>query len=161
MTDGGVAFCTPDDECSTGLCLFVDDSVAEGICSSYCSDDEDCPDGWACRLYSNTGDDAQQVCVPLDLCVDGDGDGYGFGPSCRGADCDDSTRARNPQASEVCDGADDDCDELVDDNATDVGQNCATGFSGECAATSSISIPPSDEIMSTGPATSRSTTTPR
>ena len=133
-TDGGVAFCTTDDDCSTGLCLFVDDSAAEGICSSYCSDDEDCPDGWACRLYSNTGDDAQQVCVPLDLCVDGDGDGFGFGPACTAADCNDENENANLAADEVCDGEDNDCDEDIDEDPRNVGSACETGFPGVCAA---------------------------
>jgi hypothetical protein len=132
--DGGVAFCTSDDECSTGLCLFVDDSAAEGICSSYCSDDEDCPDGWACRLYSNTGDDAQQVCVPLDLCVDADGDGFGFGPACTAADCNDENQNANLAADEVCDGEDNDCDEEIDEDPRNVGSACETGFPGVCAA---------------------------
>ena len=36
-----------------------------------------------------------------------------------GTDCDDTNAAINPDASEVCDDVDNDCNDLVDDEATD------------------------------------------
>jgi len=65
--------------------------------------------------------------------LDADGDGYGdpsrtttacsvpSGYSANDDDCDDSNRAVNPAATDVCDGIDNDCDGLVDDGtvATD------------------------------------------
>ena len=58
--------------------------------------------------------------------ADGDGDGYGAAPltTCDDTvgvavdgDCDDGDPALNPSASESCDGADEDCDGLVDEGA--------------------------------------------
>ena len=133
----GLAFgepCTAATECASRVCLDYPEDGQPGICSNRCGDSTQCPPEFICDALDPNATDVAIICLPINSCLDGDDDGYGFGPSCRGADCDDSTRARNPQASELCDGADDDCDGLVDDNATDVGQNCATGFSGECAA---------------------------
>jgi hypothetical protein len=59
--------------------------------------------------------------------ADADGDGWGAdadtvvscevldGHVARGGDCDDAVAARNPDATEVCDGFDDDCDGEVDE----------------------------------------------
>ncbi|MFN7146238.1 MAG: MopE-related protein, partial [Myxococcota bacterium] len=46
--------------------------------------------------------------------VDNDGDGF---DACE--ECDDGDAARSPDAAEVCDGVDEDCDGEVDDDATD------------------------------------------
>ncbi len=66
----------------------------------------------------------------FDQWLDDDGDGYGAGvwtQACEllpgyaelGDDCDDNAPAVNPGADEVCDGMDNDCDTLVDNDATD------------------------------------------
>jgi len=48
------------------------------------------------------------------MCADDDGDGH-RSVACGGDDCDDANAARNPTASEVCNGGiDDDCDGLAD-----------------------------------------------
>jgi len=73
---------------------------------------------------------------PNTSCTDSDGDGF-----CAegGADCDDSSPAINPNATEVCgDGLDNDCDGLVDndDPICQVG-SCDMGAKGDSCTTNS------------------------
>ncbi|GDX78304.1 hypothetical protein LBMAG42_01150 [Deltaproteobacteria bacterium] len=68
---------------------------------------------------------------PLTWYADVDGDGYGdVGATATGCeapagyvaddtDCDDANAAVNPAEAEICNGVDDDCNRLVDDNAVD------------------------------------------
>ena len=72
------------------------------------------------------GSDGTDTCIAY---FDSDGDGYGAGEgfevdcegellgdqSWSGEDCDDTDFNIHPEAAEVCNGVDDDCDELVDD----------------------------------------------
>ncbi len=82
------------------------------------------------------GDDTGDTDTDTDDCTlvsgyaDGDGDGVGIGDAvehCEGeagfvsetGDCDDSDATALPGGTEVCDGADNDCNGTVDDNPTD------------------------------------------
>ncbi len=51
-------------------------------------------------------------------CVDEDGDQYGEGDGCLGPDCDDTNPAINPDASELCNERDDNCDGQIDECAS-------------------------------------------
>ena len=63
-------------------------------------------------------------------CVDLDGDGYG--PYCDpGEDCDQSQAAVHDGAAEPCNGRDDDCDGLTDEDWTGLGSPCSSGI-GAC-----------------------------
>ena len=63
-------------------------------------------------------------------CVDQDGDGFGaYCPA--GPDCRDGDRAVNPDAQELCDGVDNDCDRSADEGYG-AGQACVVGV-GACA----------------------------
>jgi hypothetical protein len=67
--------------------------------------------------------------VPVTFYADGDGDGYGdptraatgciapVGYVATGGDCDDTKAATHPGATEACDGADDNCNGVVDEQA--------------------------------------------
>jgi hypothetical protein len=66
---------------------------------------------------------------PVGTGTDGDGDGH-IPP----LDCDDTNDTVFPQAPELCDGLDNDCDELVDEGNPGSGSACDTGAPGACAA---------------------------
>ena len=112
--------------------------------SGFVSDDTDCDDGDASAWPG-----AEEVCDGADNDCDGtvdepdatdastwyadsDGDGYGDAsdaqiacsqPSGHGADdtdCDDGDAAINPGAGELCNGVDDDCDGLLDEDDPDI-----------------------------------------
>ena len=56
-------------------------------------------------------------------CTDVDGDGWGVGSTCKGPDCDDSDENVYPDALELCDGKDNNCDCVVE-QADCAGDNC-------------------------------------
>jgi len=53
------AACEDDIECDSRYCV---DTGDDSVCTQLCRDA--CPDGWECRLLSNTGADAVRICVP-------------------------------------------------------------------------------------------------
>ena len=86
--------------------------------SGYVEDNTDCDDTQA--LF-NPGADEDDCTDPTDYNCDGsvgyedaDGDGH---PACQ--DCDDRNADRNPDAEELCNLLDDDCDGTVDQDASD------------------------------------------
>ncbi len=126
--------CTLDAECEGRVCLRIAAGLDQGFCSGFCLDVEDCPPNeWDCVFVANSGTDAAFLCVPNDLCIDGDADEYGLGPGCRGPDCDDERDTVHLGADEVCDGVDNDCDGNIDDNPVNANVDCNTGFPGVCA----------------------------
>ncbi len=108
--------CSSDDDCglkdSTDHCI----PVGRGMyCGKDCSEIP-CPTGSVCTTFEN-GD---QQCVPESGlcagCIDLDGDGYGSGADCLGIDCDEGGPNIHEGAVEICDGRDNDCDFLVDED---------------------------------------------
>lgn len=52
--------CLTDAECESRYCV---DAEEGRVCSQTCS--QDCPDGYACRLLTNSGADAVRICIPV------------------------------------------------------------------------------------------------
>jgi hypothetical protein len=96
-----------------------------------CNTDADCPtDTDACTADMRC-DSASRQCT-WDI-LDGDDDGHA--PIvCGGLDCADATPTSSPDGTEICNGADDDCDGTIDASAADAacgaGRTCVAG---ECA----------------------------
>jgi hypothetical protein len=124
--------CQQDDECASDLCVRLT-AGGQGLCSEFCTDDRDCPEGSDCVLIRNSGRDAINVCLPRDYCLDLDGDGYGAGPGCAGPDCDDTDPLTYVGAPELCDGIDNACNGRIDDNVPGTNETCETGALGLCA----------------------------
>ena len=99
-----------DDDCDD-----ADDTVspsAEEVCNGVDDDcDTDVDEGLGTVFYADADLDGYgDVSAPLEACEPPPGH------SDRPGDCDDADAAVNPGATEVCNGVDDDCDALVDDD---------------------------------------------
>jgi hypothetical protein len=113
-----------DDDCDAEIDEDFDDDddgyfdETVGACATYYGSLADCDDGdddihpGAVEACNGVDDDCSGTLPPEEL----DGDSDGFRP-CEG-DCDDTISSTNPNASEVlCDGVDNDCNEIVDDGS--------------------------------------------
>jgi hypothetical protein len=77
--------------------------------------------------HERCGDGVDQDCAAGDAACDDDGDGDGWNAD---ADCDDANDAVHPALPDVCDGVDQDCDGLVDEDLP-AGNGCVRGAAGE------------------------------
>lgn len=134
-------------------------SVGVGVCQAdgtfVCAGD-----GLTTECSAVPGDPQEEICDGLDnncnglideeggalWCRDADNDGFGdpadmvtdctqpegYVADC--SDCDDTDPGSNPQAVEVCDGIDNNCDQNIDEGNPGGGQSCNTGLPGVCAA---------------------------
>ena len=135
--------CQEDADCGEGSrCVTFDEDGGDKRCFKPCSDAGDgseadrCGEGASCLTLT----DDLEVCVSderedcEDLCYDPDGDGHGPGGVCdrSDVDCDSSNSDVNPDAIDICNGINDDCDDNTDEDFTP--QECGEGT---CLAQSS------------------------
>ena len=117
-----------DDLCNPVACIVSADSEADedGIRRGTCEvlEPVDCDDNDPCTI--DLCEPASGVCEYEPAARDNDGDGFkgpregtiaGEPDSC-GDDCDDTSPLAFPGGEEVCDGVDNDCNGIVDDDAT-------------------------------------------
>ncbi|RAL20921.1 hypothetical protein DL240_14700 [Lujinxingia litoralis] len=122
-------------------------SCATGSCIAHCDDPAafaDC-DGLLDNGCEQPVDDPSLLYFP-DLDLDGYGDAraqpfFACSPAAVPAglvnnslDCDDSNPQTYTGAPEICDGKDNNCNQVVDDLLTDTGGSCSTGLQGRCEA---------------------------
>jgi hypothetical protein len=118
--------CRTDEDCvASHYCAMI--GVGGRVCLPNCNIDlPDCPARFDCvTSFSDTI--PEPVCAPVGerCCVDEDGDLHGSGVGCLGIDCNDGDPATNAGATEVCDGADNDCNGTTDDG--DINVMCPRG----------------------------------
>ncbi|HEY3592280.1 MAG TPA: putative metal-binding motif-containing protein, partial [Polyangiaceae bacterium] len=118
----------PPPECVVNQdCPGFDDHCAPVVClDSKCQAPpaKDCDDHDPCTIDSCDSDTG--ACLHPRSTLDLDGDGYyaplpgkrSTDPDSCGTDCDDTNATAHPGGIEVCDGVDNDCNGIVDDNAT-------------------------------------------
>lgn len=117
--------CTSLDLCATWVCAY-DEKIHDKACTAIAH--TTCDDGDPCTTDSCDKKTGQCSNVPLTLDLDGDGHrgplaGHRPGdPGSCGDDCDDTDPRAFPGNQEVCDGVDNDCDDVIDNGATYVPQ---------------------------------------
>ena len=145
-----VPMCQLDAECDNGS--VCDGSETCNISTQQCvaGTPLNCDDGNPC-----TADTCDGVGGCSSVVIDADNDSYGPGAAC-GGDCDDNDAARHPGAVEACDGIDNNCDNVVDENAPYWWVDCdcdgyaaaGAGFFRQC---SEPPFPPSEECTCWSP----------
>jgi hypothetical protein len=101
--------CESDRDCDDGVYCNGAESCVSGRCLA--SNWVDCSDHIDCT--TDACDESRDTCVHT--AVDRDGDGH-FGTACSGDDCDDDDPTAYTGAIEACDGVDNDCDGVVNED---------------------------------------------
>jgi hypothetical protein len=138
--------CADDERCSVTLGCVPERCTTDAECDDgdFCNGVERCGDGGGCSAGPAPSCADDTPCT-LDSCADGacvhllrDDDGDGFGASsattspsgpeiaCAGTDCDDSLASVNPDATEMCNGRDDDCNGTSDEGCMVLPDRCAS-----------------------------------
>jgi MYXO-CTERM domain-containing protein len=96
--------------CADGA--YCQPTTSGGLCRKICQTDTDCAAAEKCKIPLFTKIPNVGYCQP---CTDQDKDGV-----CAPADCDDADPAVFPQAKEICDGKDNNCDGQIDEGCPGV-----------------------------------------
>lgn len=75
---------------------------------------------------------SDKVTITQKACADSDSDSY-LDSACGGTDCNDKDALVHPNAQELCNGKNDDCDSTTDEDFPNLGQSCSAGV-GECVS---------------------------
>lgn len=121
--------------CPSGYYCTLDDGC---VAAPACATDAQCMEYWAddaCKANVRC-EAASSVCV-FDI-LDKDRDGHAP-PVCGGGDCNDADPLVHPEASESCNGVDDDCDGLVDEPSPAIDKQC--GVTSVCESGSCVCKP--------------------
>jgi hypothetical protein len=119
--------CTQTDTCQSGVCIGSNPVVCTSLDQCHNAGTCNTATGACSNPAKSNGtlcDDSDAVCTLNDVCINGicsgtpldvDGDGYPPKSCPGGTDCNDGDIAINPGAAEICNGADENCNDLVDD----------------------------------------------
>ena len=131
--------CVNDIDCDDGEFCNGEELCIDGTCDD--GQPIDCGEGDECEMAYC--DEERDRCVEILIAEDVDDDGF-FGSPC-GDDCDDTDPDVFPGAPERCNGVDDDCDGLIDENLVEACEDfgrrmCVDGDWTDCM-TCTVCIP--------------------
>ena len=142
--------CVVDDQCpDTAECVQFGDAklCLERVAGEF----SECPRTFeAALLASRPGN---YYCLPTEgCCIDEDDDNYGEGVFCDGPDCNDMDELVHPGADELCNGDDDNCDNIADNMPIDCAiQGCRfNGTIYEQSPTAACNNGQCDQVTITG-----------
>ncbi len=129
------------------------DETGNALCDNgeYCDGKETCTGTGGCKDGSPPCSDGETCSENTDtcedICTDKDNDGYSVeGGSCGSVDCDDNNADTYPDAQELCDGKDNNCNGIFHDNETDKDGDGYFPCEGDCDDSNADTYPDAPEL---------------